>query len=80
MSGKSIRIKRSWSNEELTIARAFERELTSYDGGVAESAEATARSAASKLGDLIEKLHEIGVLSSEQVLDLLPGSWDAIES
>lgn len=85
-----MKLKRNagWStrkeNQLYTIAGALRRQLDNADsyGGAVENAASNAEAAIRYLGDLTQKLHERGVLSDADVLELLGGKmyWSKDES
>lgn len=65
--------KNSWrpGKTHLSTAVAAEHSLIEEDGGQVENAGNTARNAVSALGRLIEILHEKGLLTTDEVQNVL---------
>ena len=73
-----MKVKRTWETQEVSYATALARELIDYDSGIAESAQRTAESTASKLAELIDVMVSTGVLPSKQAIDLLGYGWEIV--
>lgn len=64
-----------------TIAEAFGRQFfDDYDRGVAESAKAQAEKCTEKLGELLQLLHDKGVLDDKDVINFISSyTWERHE-
>ena len=64
--------KHTWSRGRRAITTAETAEaLIENDGGVAERAQSTAENTARALGRLVETLHEKGLLTTDEVQQVL---------
>lgn len=62
----------------IADAVAWECDGSDYDSGSVETAARTARQTSELVGRLAEKLHDRGLLSNDEVIEVLGGCWEFV--
>jgi hypothetical protein len=75
-----MKFQHSWrKGGPVSIATAVEARIDDdYDSGVAEHGLSTARNAGSAIGKIVQLLHEKGVLTDEDLKDLVGYSYHPV--
>ena len=71
-----MKVKRSWYPTPWCVSRAVQEQLTGREGGAVERAEGIAEACADAIGDLVEMLRDKNVLTDDDVMKLLGGTWE----
>lgn len=75
-----MKLIRTWwgATPARSISQAIACDCDDHRDGIAETAAASARKTGELLGQLVERLHDRGLLSDSDILELLPG-WQKAE-